>query len=135
MQRVLAENNIHRRKPTEKPMMSAKQKAARLAFCLQYQEQNWKEILFTDESYFETGAQRWRRARGVLRQAGEAYLPQNLNKRFAQGATVIFWGAILYGYKGKSRHPSPISSFQVRRYFLIYINYLEILYYLLIQLE
>lgn len=115
MQRVLAENNIHHRKPTEKPMMSAKQKAARLAFCLQYREQNWKEIIFTHESYFVTGALRRRRARGVLRRAGEAYLPQNLNKKFAQGATVMFWVAILYGYKGKSRHPSPISSFQLRR--------------------
>ena len=58
--------------------------------------------MFTDKSYFETGVLRRRCARRVLRRAGEAFLPQNLNHKFAQGATVMFWGAILYGYKGKS---------------------------------
>lgn len=100
VRKVLAENNIHRRKPTEKPAISVKQRAARLAFCLQYREQDWKQIIFTDESYFETGALRRRRARGVLRRPGEAFLPQNLNIKFAQGATVMFWGAILYGCRG-----------------------------------
>lgn len=102
VQKVLAENGIHRRKPTGKPALSLKQKAARLAFCLEYRYHDWEDVVFTDESYFETGALRSRRARGVLRRAGEAFLPQNLNHKFAQGATVMFWGAILYGYKGKS---------------------------------
>ena len=101
MKRVLAENNIHPRKATEKPTLSQKHKDARLAFCLQYRNQNWADIVFTDESYFETGALRRRRARGVLRRPGEAYLPQNINRKFAQGATVMFWGAILYGKSGK----------------------------------
>ena len=57
--------------------------------------------MFTDESYFETGALRRRRARGVLRRAGEAFLPRNLNRKFPKGATVMFWGAILHGHKGK----------------------------------
>jgi len=102
VRKVLADNGIHRRKPTEKPTLSPKQKASRLAFCLEYRYQNWEDVVFTDESYFETGALRRRRARGVLRRAGEAFLPRNLNRKFAQGATVMFWGAILYGYKGKS---------------------------------
>lgn len=101
MKRVLVENNINRRKATEKPTLSQKHKDARLAFCLQYRNQNWADIVFTDESYFETGALRRRRARGVLRRPGAAYLPQNINRKFAQGATVMFWGAILYGKSGK----------------------------------
>jgi len=56
--------------------------------------------VFTDESYFETGALRHRRASGVLHQAGKAFVPRNLNHKFQQGATVMFWGAILYDYKG-----------------------------------
>ena len=100
VKRVLAENGINRRKPTEKPTLSPEQKAARLAFCLRHRNTDWRDVIFTDESYFETGALRRRRARGVLRRAGEAYLPQNLNRKFPKGATVMFWGAIMYGYKG-----------------------------------
>ena len=102
VRKVLAENNIHRRKATEKPTLSQEQKEARLAFCLEYRYQDWREVIFTDESYFETGALQRRRARGVLRRPGEAFLPQNLNRKFAKGATVMFWGAILYGKKGRS---------------------------------
>jgi len=43
------------------------------------------------------GNLRSRRARRVLRRAGEAYRPQNINRKFAQGATVMFWCAICYG--------------------------------------
>lgn len=96
----MAEDGIHRRKPTEKLCLSEKQKLARLAFCLQYRYLDWREVIFTDESYFETGALRRRRAKGVLRRAGEAYLPRNINRKFASGATVMFWGAILYGHSG-----------------------------------
>ena len=68
---------------------------------MQYRDQNWAEVVFTDESYFEMGALRRRHALGVLRRPGEAYLQQNLNQKFAQGATVMFWGGILYGKSGK----------------------------------
>lgn len=80
--------------------MSDKQKAARLAFCLKYRYLDWREIIFTDESYFETGALRKRRARGVLRRAREEHLPQNMDRKFQGGVTVMFWGAILYGHDG-----------------------------------
>ena len=100
MSKVLAENKIHRRKPTTKPTLSPAQKAARLAFCYEHRNYDWKSVIFTDESYFETGSLRRRRARGVLRRAGEAYWPQNIQRKFAQGATVMFWGAILYDRSG-----------------------------------
>jgi len=102
VRKVLQENGINRRKAAEKPSLTLQQQAARLAFCLNHRNTNWKEVIFTDESYFETGALRRRRARGVLRRAGpaEVYLPQNLNRKFAQGATVMFWGAILHGKQG-----------------------------------
>lgn len=57
-------------------------------------------MVFTDETYFETGDLRMRRAGGVLRHAHEAYLPRNLNRRFAAGSIVMFWRAILYDHSG-----------------------------------
>lgn len=100
VKKVLESDGIRRRKPTKKPLPSAEQKAARLEFCLKYRYLNWQNVIFTDESYFETGNLRSRRARGVLRCLGEAYLPRNINRKFPKGATVMFWGAILYGYSG-----------------------------------
>jgi len=100
VKKILAENNIHCRKPTEKPNLKPEHRDARLAFCLRYQYQNWQEVIFTDETYFETGDLRRRRARRVLRRPGEAYLLQNMNVKFPKGATVMFWGAILHGNAG-----------------------------------
>lgn len=84
----------------KKPILNDAQKARRLAFCYQHEGRNWQELIFTDESYFETGNLRSRRARGVLRRAGEAYEPQKIDRKFAPGATVMFWGAISYGKSG-----------------------------------
>ena len=100
VKKILAENNIRHCKPTEKPHLKPEHRAARLAFYLRYRYQNWQEVIFTDETYFEIGGLRRRRARGVLRRPGEAYLPQNMNVKFPKGATVMFWGAILHGYAG-----------------------------------
>jgi transposase len=57
-------------------------------------------VIFTDDSYFETGDLRMTRAKGVLRRAGEAYIPRNINRKFGTGATIMFWGAILYDHSG-----------------------------------
>jgi len=58
VQRVLAENNVHGRKPTEKTTLSPEQAASRLAFCLEHRGRNWRKVIFTDKSYFETGGLR-----------------------------------------------------------------------------
>ena len=60
--------------------------------------------MFTDESFFETGALRRRRAPGVLCRVSEAFLPRNLTHMLPQGATVWFWGTILYAYKGNQSY-------------------------------
>ena len=57
--------------------------------------------MFTDESYFETGNLRSRRARGVLRRSGEEYLSRNMNRKFPKGASVMFWGCIRYNFNGE----------------------------------
>lgn len=78
VQKILAEDGIHRRKLIEKLCLSEKQKESRLAFCLRYRYLDWREVIFTDESYFETGALQRRRAKGVLRRAGEAHHLRNI---------------------------------------------------------
>jgi len=100
MSKALWENKIYRGKPVKKPILNDGQKERRLAFCYQYEGRNWQELIFTDKSYFETGNLHSRCARGVLRHAGEAYKPHNINRKFAQGAPVIIWGVFLYGKSG-----------------------------------
>lgn len=97
---MLAEDGIHWRKATIKPLLSEKQGAKRLEFCLAYRYLDWREVIFTDESYFETGAFRKRRTWGVLRHANEEYRPQNMDRKFQGGATVMFLVAMLYGQDG-----------------------------------
>ena len=119
---MLKENKIYCRKPVKKPTLSPDQKARRLAFCHEHQNYDWRNIIFTDESYFETGSLRARRALGVLRRAGEAYRPQNIDRKFAQGATVMFWGAILYGKSGMYKY----KLYYLLFYLYLYLNYLFI---------
>ena len=90
MSKVLKENKIYRRKTIKKPTLSLDQRARRLAFCHEYQDYDWRNIIFTDESYFETGSRGAHQALGVLRRAGEAYRLQDIDGKFAQGATVMF---------------------------------------------
>ncbi|KAL7267932.1 hypothetical protein RUND412_009467 [Rhizina undulata] len=59
--RALAENGIHRRKPTMKPFLSDQQKAKRLAWCLKHRDTDWCNVIFTDETACKTGALRGRR--------------------------------------------------------------------------
>lgn len=57
IKKALKEDGIQQRKPSIKPNISNEQKAARLSFCLRYRYRylDWRYVIFTDESYFETG--------------------------------------------------------------------------------
>jgi len=87
---VLSADGIHRRRPTQKPFLTANARAARLAWAIRYRDFDFKNVLFTDESLFEASALCSAHARGVLRRAGERYLPQNLDKRFPKGQAAMF---------------------------------------------
>lgn len=97
---VLADNGIHRRLATLKPLWRRKEKAARLPFCLKYWYLNWLEVIFTFESYCETGALQKGWVEGVLQCAEEEHIPQNMHCTFPGGVAVMFWDAILYGHVG-----------------------------------
>jgi len=111
---VLSADGIHRRRPTQKPFLTANARAARLAWAIRYRDFDFKKVLFTDESLFEASALRSAHARGVLRRAGERYLPQNLDKRFPKGQAAMFWDGIMYGYAGSQLpyyfFPTPIET-------------------------
>ena len=74
----------------------------------------------------------------MLRRAGEAYRAQNIQQRFAQGATVMFWGAILSGHSGKllfncittttTTTTTTITTITIIIIILMYINANKILY-------
>lgn len=97
---VLAADGIHRRKPTKKPFLTENAKRERLEWALKYQNFDFSQVLFTDESLFEASTLRSSHAKGVLRRAGEQFLPQNLDRKFPKGTAAMFWGGIMAGYDG-----------------------------------
>jgi len=86
---ILAADGIHRRRPTQKLFLTVRAKAVRLEWALKYRNLNFQKVLFTDECQFEASTSRSSHAKGVLRRAGEAYLPQNLDRRFPRGSTNV----------------------------------------------
>ena len=109
---ILAADGIHRRRPTEKPFLTVRAKAARLEWALKYRNFNFQKVLFTDESHLEASTLHSSHAKGVLRRVGEQYLPQSLDRRFPRGSAAMFWGGIMFGYDGSQLpchfFPSPI---------------------------
>lgn len=111
---VLSSDGIHRCRPTKKPFLTANAKAARLVRALKYRNFDFKKVLFTDESLFESSALRSAHAKGVLRRAGEEYLPQNLDRHFTKGSAAMLWGGIMHGYAGSQLpyyfFPTPVET-------------------------
>lgn len=116
---ILSSDGIHRCRPTQKPFLSANAKAARLTWATQYLHFDFRKVLFTDESLFESSTLRSAHAKGVLRRAGEEYLPQNLDRRFPKGLGAMFWGGIMYGYTGSQLpshfFPTPVETSAQKR--------------------
>jgi hypothetical protein len=62
--RTLRKNRYHVYKRTVKPRLNKKQKEARLAWCLLYKDwtlEDWKNVIFTDETSVQKGGVRGRR--------------------------------------------------------------------------
>jgi len=86
---ILAADGIHRRRPTQKVFLKVRAQAVRLEWALKYQNLNFQKGLFTDECHLEASTSCSSHAKGVLRRAGEAYLPQNLDRRFPRGSSNV----------------------------------------------
>ena len=89
-------------------------KRERLEWALKYQNFDFSKVLFTNESLFEASTLRSSHAKGVLRRAGELFLPQNLDRKFPKGTATMFWGGIMAGYDGSQPpchfFPSPVET-------------------------
>jgi transposase len=101
IRRRLKEMGLRARVARKKPFMSAVHRAKRLAFArkhLGWTLQQWKKVLFTDESTFEIGLNPRRVL--VWRTSHERDLPANLVPTFKSGRTTqMVWGGIAHGCK------------------------------------
>lgn len=89
---------LTKRKPVEKPVLGKGHRALRREWAEANTEQDWRRIVFADESAFRVGEifhDTW-----GLRPDGEAMVPKYLQETFRSGRqTMMIWGAIAYGKK------------------------------------
>ena len=97
--RALERHGLKPYKSRTKPYISPKNKKARLDFAIEHKDwtaEQWKNVLFTDESSFQIGKPYTRHR--VIRRVGEALLPQHLRPSFGSGyKSVMVWGGIYGG--------------------------------------
>jgi len=94
--RVLAEEGLPSRVAAKKPFLSDRHRAARLAFAKMHKDwsvEDWKRVLWTDESTFEIG--RNSRQIRVRREPHEKYHPDCLAPTFRnERSSLMVWGGI-----------------------------------------
>ena len=100
--RVLHANGIYGRIAAKKPMLNSGQVSARLSWCQKYKEwtnNNWKYVIFSDESSIETGS--CSRRNFVWREKGERFNPLNTIPTYRNGRkSIMVWGCFAGGEKG-----------------------------------
>lgn len=102
IRRVLHKNNFRCRTPRKKPFISDANKAKRLQFAKEHENQPiefWKSIVFSDESKFNIFGSDGRQ--GVWRRPGTAIQPENLVPTVKHGGgSVMVWGCMSYSGVG-----------------------------------
>jgi hypothetical protein len=99
--RVLKTEGYSVCKQTVKPGLTMDMKKARLAWCLLHEHwtlEDWKNVIFTDETSVQMGGVRGKRR--VWRKADEAYHPHVIKRRWKGFKEFMFWGAFSYDKKG-----------------------------------
>ena len=103
VRRALHKMRFQNRVAQKKPFMNAMHRKRRLDFARKYAHwtaQDWKKVIWTDESSFENGKNS--AVVKVWRQAHEKYLEECLVPSFKSGRTsVMVWGAIRSGSKSE----------------------------------
>lgn len=89
-------------RPAIKVSLTDRHKRARLAWCLEHvnwNHQQWRRVLFTDESPFSL--QRKRKRHHVYRRRGERYLESCIEERdrHPPGGKLMIWGGITFNSK------------------------------------
>ena len=87
-----------KRHKRRKPFLTAKAIAKRSQWVKDNKEQDWRRVIFTDESAIEMGLDittRW-----TIRKSGEEYLPQHLQRTFRSSRkSLMVWGAVAHNKK------------------------------------
>jgi transposase len=102
IRRALHEHNIYSRIAAKKPFISVVNQAKRLAFALEHRNltvDDWKYILWTDESSFEIGKNS--QQVHVWRNPSERFHSSCIIPSFRSGRqTVMVWGCFMWGKRG-----------------------------------
>jgi transposase len=123
IRRTLHDANLNNRIAIKKPFICARNQAKRLAFALKYQHltvEDWKHILWTDESTFEIG-KNTQQVR-IWRSSSERYNTACITPSFKSGRTsVMVWGCFMWGKLGPLVILSKDQRFDSKKY----VNILE----------
>ena len=99
--KILKAEGYNQCKLTVKPGLQDLNKKERLAWCLERKDwtlEQWKDIIFTDETSVQLGAVRG--ARRVWRKPEEAYDLHVIRRRWKGFSEFMFWGSFSYDKKG-----------------------------------
>jgi transposase len=99
--RILKKQGYGVYKRTVKPGLNAKQKKARLDWCLAHEKwtlEDWKNVIFTDETSVQKGGVRGRRR--VWRLKHEAHHIHVISRRWKGFSEFMWWSAFCYDDKG-----------------------------------
>lgn len=96
--RILRSAGLRKTKPTRKPGLTKKMMSERLAFCLEHRGQDFRNVIFTDETsvvlLHRRGGYR------IWRSPDERFLRSYIRERWKGSMEFMFWGSFCYDRKG-----------------------------------
>jgi len=116
VQRILKRQGYSKTKPTRKPGLTAAQKQARLAWCLQHKDKPdswWHNIIWTDETSVLLGQRRG--GYKIWRKPQERVVRSCIRARWKGYSEFIFWGSFSYFSKGPCHIFRPESASERKR--------------------
>lgn len=98
VRKAAASMGFHKRHKRGKPFLTPQAIAKRLQWVKDNKEQDWRRVIFTDESAVEMGLDITMNF--TIRKEGEQYLPQHLQRTFRSSRkSLMVWGAIAHNKK------------------------------------
>jgi transposase len=98
VKRIAEEEGFHKRHARAKPFLRPVHVEKRLQWAMDYENMDWRTVIFTDEVSFEMGKRggiTW-----TIRRVGEEFKQKHIQLTFRQGRkTIMVWGAIAHGHK------------------------------------
>ena len=115
LSRQLKQLGYKKVKKTTKPGLTEAMRRSRLNWCLEHQHwtiEDWKKVIFTDETSIVLGQQRGRRR--IWRKPSQLWDEDIVKPRFKKSVTVMGWGAFTWDEKGPFHIYSPETAAQKR---------------------